>query len=454
MKKALNNNVIPSHYDLLIDVKEESFLGEVTMYLNARKSVTSFKFNSHNLELSNLVVFTVSEKGKKIIESNFTENDQFVTVNLKNSSLEGEFRLSVSFSGKYSETMEGFYKSDYNGNPIYSTHFEPTDARAAFPCFDQPDMKSTFSITLKVPAGNIALSNNELESSTNNVYTFKKTPIMSTYIVAWVIGKLEYVEDTTSSPPIRVYADASEKEWGRFSLTVARKCLKFFENYFDHKYPLPKLDMVAIPSFAMGAMKNWGLVTYRKTSLLFDKKSTPIRSKKNIAITVCHELAHMWFGNLVTMKWWNDLWLNEGFATWAATLAIADSLQDILPWDAWSSFINDDIESGMAMDSLKSTHPIAVTVEDPVEISQIFDAISYSKGSSIIKMLENWLGADVFKKGLKKYIETYASKNAETKDLWNCLTEAANEHNPSENVNVAEIIDPWVSRGGFPYVDV
>lgn len=468
MRKALDHTVKPSHYDLSIKVEENAFSGAVTMHLHADNPVSSFKFNSKDLKLENMKVYQMEDGKEKQYSCSPSENDQFVTVDLQGQTISKDFFLYVDFSGNYSTSMEGFYKSDYNGSAIYSTHFEPTDARSVFPCFDQPDMKSTFAVSIQVPKGNIALSNNKLkkDSPSEGLFEFETTPIMSTYIVAWVVGNLEFVEDKSGPIPIRVYAERSEKDWGYFSLDVAKNCLKFFEDYFQMKYPLPKLDMVAIPSFAMGAMENWGLITYRKTSLLFNEKSTPMGSKKNIANTVCHELAHMWFGNLVTMKWWSDLWLNEGFATWAASLAISsDSVQKIIPWDVWSSFINDDIEPGMKMDSLQSTHPIAVSVEDPVQIDQIFDAISYSKGASIIKMLENWLGADVFREGLINYIDTYKYSNAETQNLWDCLTKVANSpkyktkksENPnteSDRIDVAGVIDPWIQRDGFPYVKV
>lgn len=445
--KRLPNTVIPNHYDLSIKANKDSFSGSVKIHLETESSVNSFYFNSKELDLSNLKV----TKNGVVIKSSFQEmQEDFFKVYLEEE-VRGKFDLSVEYSGKYSTSMAGFYKSKYKDDDLFSTHFESSDARRAFPCFDQPNMKSTFSITIEVPEGNIALSNAELEKRVGNKYIFKETPKMSTYIVAYVIGNLDYIEDT-SYIPIRVYASPEEKQWGQFSLDVATRCLKFFGEYFETPYPLTKLDMVAIPSFAMGAMENWGLVTYRKTSLLFDETSTSIRSKKNIAVTVCHELAHMWFGNLVTMDWWSDLWLNEGFATWAATLAIDKSIQDIMPWDAWTSFISDEIESGMGMDSIKSTHKIGIEVNDPVDIDQIFDAISYSKGSSVIKMLENWLGPEVFRKGLIRYIKKFSYDNTITSDLWDSLSKAAKEE--ELDAEVATVIDPWVQRPGFPYVEV
>lgn len=448
MRKDLNHEVIPSHYDLFVKLEKDQFNGSVLMHLNAQESVSTFKFNSKDLKLSELTI----TKDETTIPCTFTEKNEFVTVTLK-SEIQGKFTLSVLYSAPYSTSMEGFYKSKYNENDLFSTHFEATDARKAFPCFDQPDMKATFSISIEALEGTIALSNNSLKEQKGNLYIFNETPKMSTYIVAWVVGKLDYIEDD-SLIPIRVYADASEKHWGQFALDVAVRCLAYYEKYFGVKYPLPKLDMVAIPSFAMGAMENWGLVTYRKTSLLFDETSTSIRSKKNIANTVCHELAHMWFGNLVTMKWWSDLWLNEGFATWAATLAIANSIQDILPSDAWTNFVNDDMNSGMEMDSIKSTHMIGIEVEDPAEIDQIFDAISYNKGASVIRMLENWLGEETFRLGLVDYLNKFKYQNAVTNNLWDSLSYAANLSNPAEKIDVASVIDPWIQRDGFPYITV
>lgn len=466
MRQNLSRVALPRHYDLEIAVQEDAFTGHVRITIQPTEPITSFRINSRGLELGKMTV-----GGQEVKYTERTE-DETVMITLPEK-MDKAFVLEIDYRGEFKgSSMESFYKSSYRGTPLYSTHFEPTDARRAFPCFDQPDMKATFSVTLKAPEGFVALSNNALVSEKNGVFVFEKTPPMSTYIVAFVVGKLSYIETVMVRHPrkpsageladkktkleevgipIRVYAQEEEKEWGRFSLEVATRCLK----YFEIDYPLDKLDMVAVPSFAMGAMENWGLITYRSTSLLYDASTTSTRSKENIAITVCHELAHMWFGNLVTMEWWSDLWLNEGFATWAATLAIAGSLKDIMPWDAWTSFINDDVEAGMTMESIKSTHKIGIEVMKPVEIDQIFDAISYSKGSSIIKMLENWLGAEEFRKGLVHYLNEKKYQNAVTEDLWTALTNSYNKGKAKASmVNVSAVIDPWIKRKGFPIIDV
>lgn len=463
MRESLPHTVEPAHYDLYIYVEGDKFGGCVRIAAHANEPVSEFVLNAHK----DLALSDVEVNGAK---AEFTHKDDLVTVH---QGVSGDFELSITFGGSFVEgAMEGFYRSHYKDTLLYSTHFEPTDARRAFPCFDQPDMKATFTVAIKPPAGYIALSNTASKLK-DGIYKFEKTPLMSTYIVAFVIGKVSYIESTmhrkvreedsdpenvkkrkegSLSPnvPIRVYAHADEVEWGRFALDVATRCLMFFEEYFEVPYPLSKLDMVAIPAFAMGAMENWGLVTYRSSSLLFDPLTTALRSKKNIAITVCHELAHMWFGNLVTMAWWSDLWLNEGFATWAATLAIDRALKDILPFNAWAAFINDEEESGLAMDALRSTHRIGIEVEKPVEIDQIFDAISYSKGASLIRMIEGWLGAETFRAGLVRYLRSFSHRNATTHDLWNSLTDAQNK----KDYDVAAVVDPWVSRPGFPYISI
>lgn len=444
MRKCFSHTVEPSHYALRIRLTDDRFHGTVSIDCEPTEEVSEVRLNSAGLSLRSVQIDQHDTPHSQ------PPDDDVVTIALPQAT-DKPFTITIEYEGEYSDNMEGFYRSSYRGHPLFSTHFEPTDARRAFPCFDQPDMKASFSVSIEVPGdGLVALSNGPLKEQRGRLFIFHDTPRMSTYIVAFVVGKLAFIEDKSGRVPVRVYADESEAAMGRFALDVAVRSLAFYERYFQIDYPLPKLDMVAIPSFAMGAMENWGLVTYRATSLLFDPHSTAMRSKKNIAITVAHELAHMWFGNLVTMKWWNDLWLNEGFATWAATLALAQSAQDILPWDCWVSFINDEVESGMSMDALRSTHRIAVEVEDPVMIDQIFDAISYSKGASIIRMVEDWLGAEVFRTGLVAYLKKFAYSNSSTADLWAALSLARG----GDAGLVARVVDPWVSREGFPLLRV
>jgi aminopeptidase 2 len=281
----------------------------------------------------------------------------------------------------------------------------------------QPNLKATFDVTLIVPENRTALSNMpvvkdvKLEANTGlKSVSFATTPIMSTYLLAMCVGEFEYLEAvaTPTSPasakPIicRTYTLPSQKELGRFGLEVCVKTLEFFSKYFDVVYPLPKMDMIAIPDFGAGAMENWGLVTYRETALLYDPVKSSAKAKERVAYVVGHELAHQWFGNLVTMDWWSELWLNEGFATFVGWLAV----DHIFPeWNVFTSFLIGDYARGVGLDALRSSHPIEVEVNSAAEIGQIFDAISYSKGASVIRMLNDSLGGPVFAKGVSAYLK-------------------------------------------------
>lgn len=274
---------------------------------------------------------------------------------------------------------------------------------------------------------------------------FRKSPIMSTYLIAWVIGEMDYVETRNADNIlVRVYTVKGDSEQGKFALKVAADTLAYFTRYFDQPYPLPKMDMVAVPDFSAGAMENWGLVTYRTSALLFDEKNSALTAKQRVANVVAHELAHQWFGNLVTMDWWSDLWLNEGFATWVAWLATDHLFPE---WNVWTEFIVDDSQAGLKLDSLRASHPIEVPVKNPDEIGQIFDSISYSKGASIIRMLVDFLGEDVFRSGLRAYLKKHKYGNARTSDLWKSLGEASGQP-------VEEIMTNWTKAIGFPVLDV
>lgn len=330
------------------------------------------------------------------------------------------------------------------------TQFEATDARRAFPCWDEPNKKATFSVTMRVAKPLIALSNmnvvakSDSEDGRYTEFVYAKSLKMSTYLVAFIVGEIDYVSAKTRNHiEVRVYAPKGYEHQGVFAADTAAKVLDYFADYFDEEYPLPKMDMVAIPDFGSGAMENWGLVTYRMTALLVDESSS-LKTKQGVAYVVSHELAHQWFGNLVTMEWWSDLWLNEGFATWVGWLAV----DKLFPqWQVWVDFVTGDLQSGLSLDALRSSHPIQVDVRDPADISQIFDSISYSKGASVIRMLESYLGSLDFKTGLRSYLKKHKYGNAKTADLWHSLSEASGKP-------VETIMSGWTGVMGYPVLTV
>ncbi|KAL0323733.1 UNVERIFIED_CONTAM: Aminopeptidase M1 [Sesamum calycinum] len=347
------------------------------------------------------------------VEIELCEEDEIVVVEFKESLPIGTGVLNMEFEGTLNDRMKGFYRSTYEHNgqkkTMAVTQFEPADARRCFPCWDEPACKATFKITLEVPSELVALSNmpvieEKLNGDLKTVY-YQESPIMSTYLVAVVVGLFDYVEDRTPDGIIvRVYCQVGKASQGKFALDVAVKTLGLYKDYFAVPYSLPKLDMIAIPDFAAGAMENYGLVTYRETALLYDDKHSAAANKQRVAVVVAHELAHQWFGNLVTMEWWTHLWLNEGFATW-------------------------------------------VDINHAGEIDEIFDAISYRKGASVIRMLQSYLGPECFQRALASYIKRHACSNAKTEDLWSVLQEESGEP-------VNKLMNSWTKQKGYPVVSV
>lgn len=277
------------------------------------------------------------------------------------------------------------------------------------------------------------------------ILKFKKTPIMSTYLVAVVIGEFDYVEDkTTDGTAVRVYTPKNKKEQGRFALEVATKVLPYYNKYFGISYPLPKMDLIAIADFSAGAMENWGLVTYRETCLLVDPQNTSTASKQWIALVVGHELAHQWFGNLVTMEWWTHLWLNEGYASFVEFLCVAHLFPE---YDIWTQFVTDTYIKALELDCLKNSHPIEVPVGHPTEIDEIFDDISYNKGASVIRMLHSYIGDEDFRKGMNLYLKRHSYANAETEDLWAALEQTSKKP-------IGAVMSTWTKQQGFPVIKV
>jgi len=440
--------VKPEHYNLSIDLDSEldKFSGQVDIKIQVEKEIEKFIVNAAEMDITEVKIDGENVKFDSREDENLT---------IHTSLSPGTYTLSITFKADINTRNEGFYLSKYDNKKMYSTHFEPTDARKAFPCFDHPAMKATYDISITSDEKYTILSNMGVsKTSINNqkkTVVFNRMPKVSTYLIAYVVGELYSISDGRVS----VYATRGP-EHGRYALDIANRVLSFFESYFNIPYPLEKLDMVGVPDFSMGAMENWGLVTYRETSLLFDKKKASMHQRRLIAETVAHELAHQWFGNLVTPVWWDDLWLNEGFATWAAALGCEalrqeelndKNIKPLIDWKPWLTFINDDLNHGLEADILESSHPIKIPVHHPHEVNQIFDGISYSKSASLIRMVENYLTPEVFQKKISEYLKHFAWKNATSEDLFNYLgSESENDINALMNI--------WTSKTGFPLISL
>ena len=366
----------------------------------------------------------------------------------------GTAELSIEFTGELNDKLRGFYRSSYtdvDGNQRWmaTTQFEATDARRAFPCWDEPAVKAAFDITLVVPQELEAISNTEPVSITNTddgkkVVHYAETPVMSTYLLAFIVGDLACVQDRTRDGVLmRVWATRGNEDRGKYALETSMALLDYFHDYFGVPYPLSKLDHIAIPDFAAGAMENWGAITYREVALLVDPVDSSAGTREIVAAIISHEMAHQWFGDLVTMEWWDDLWLNESFASWMGDKAV-DYLHP--EWEMWTQFLTHDTSSALNLDGLRNSHPIEQPVNNPAEIGELFDAISYSKGGSVLRMLEHYLGEDDFREGLRLYIQRHQYANARTRDLWNALGEASGQP-------VAEIMDSWTSQTGYPVLE-
>lgn len=391
----------------------------------------------------------------------YNEDSQVTTIPLdKTLSAGTKAQVTIGFTGQLNDKMAGFYRSSFknkDGHEVYlaSTQMEATDARRAFPCFDEPALKAEFTVTLIADPGHTCISNmdtshekevySKITEGKRKAVTFNKSPLMSTYLLAFVVGDLNYIESKEFRIPIRVYATPDKDiEHGRYSLDLAAKTLAFYEQEFDHPYPLPKLDMVAVPDFSAGAMENWGLVTYRVVDLLFDDKTSGANTKQRVAEVVQHELAHQWFGNLVTMDFWDGLWLNEGFATWMSWYSCNRFYPE---WKVWEGYVTDTLQGALSLDSLRSSHPIEVPVKRADEVNQIFDAISYSKGSCVLVMIAKYLGEQTFMEGIRQYIKKHAYGNTRTEDLWTALEAASGKP-------VQKVMDIWTKNVGYPVVSV
>lgn len=444
----LTKEITPNNYNILIepDFEKLTFKGKVEISLSIKSKTDTIILHSSDLKI-NKAYLKSNPKEQAKIELN--QKEETLKLTFKNA-LKTSENLIIEFSGKVSDKLKGLYKATYHENNkekhFLTTQFEAPYARRAFPCFDEPSKKATFNLSLKIPENLQAISNmpvsKEEKSDNKKIITFQQSPIMSTYLLYFGIGELEFLEDTYKKVKLRIITTPGKSKDGKFALDLTKEFLKYFEEYSNIPYPLPKLDLIAVPDFEAGAMENWGAITFREILLLQNEK-TSTSVKKRIAEVIAHELWHQWSGNLVTMDWWEDLWLNESFATYMAFKAMNHYFPE---WNSLEDFVIEETAGAFSKDSLKTTHSIAVNVNNPNQISEIFDAISYGKGGSVLRMIESFLGEENFKKGVQKYLLKYKYKNAIASDLWDNLAEFSNQP-------IKEIMIDWLTKPGYPIIE-
>lgn len=461
----LPDYVKPVHYDLHLepDLVDDTYTGTVDIHVEVSKPTRHLWLHIRETFVSTMPRLTLhSSEGQKLVavKSCFEYQPQeYVVVEATNelpATGPGEvYVLSLDFQGWLNGSVVGFYRVIYVENgvtkKIAATDHEPTDARKSFPCFDEPNKKATYKVSITHDKEYGALSNmppvgTPEELSGNKLKTsFENSVPMSTYLVCFAVHQFEFVERTSNKGiPLRIYAQPSQLGTAEYAANTTKIIFDYFEDYFNMSYSLSKLDKIAIPDFGTGAMENWGLITYRETNLLYDENQSSSTNKQRVASVIAHELVHQWFGNIVTMDWWDDLWLNEGFASFFEYIGVERAEPD---WDMRDIMIVNDVLPVMVDDALLSSHPIIVDVSTPAEITSVFDTISYSKGSSILRMLEDWMGRDLFRDGCRKYLKDFHFMNAKTADFWASLDSVS-------GMPVSEVMDTWTKQMGYPVLDL
>jgi len=453
--------ITPIHYNvtLFVDLKNFKFNGHVSILFDVKEPSEYVLVHINKLVVTSVAVHQ-SSRGEVGIKRHFWfKKNQFYVIHLEEWLQPGEYVVNMAFESDLRSELGGFYRMDYRRNdgtivPVAATQFSPADARKAFPCFDEPAMKATFSVTLAHDPSLIAISNMPIKQTHEKdgwkYDTFQKTVVMSTYLVAFAVCDFKYFEFTHKRDiKVRLYAPQEQIDQVEYASTIADDLFTFYEEYFEIKYTLPKSDMIAIPNFLFGAMENWGLITYRDWNLLYKPNVSSSANKQRVAEVVSHELAHQWFGNLVTMEWWDDFWLNEGFASFMEFPA----MDYIHPeWKMDDQIVVLDLSAAFAADGLANSHPIRIPITRPEDIKQIFDSITYEKGSCILRMLEAFLGKEVFRKGLSRYLKRFEYANAKTEDLWEVLGEESCIQ--GRCVDVKHMMDTWTLQMGYPVIDV
>jgi len=470
----LPRHLVPVNYKLelvpFIIPDNFSIRGYAEIEMHCTEDAFNVTLHVADMEIQNDTISLVEKDGKAvdIFNIDYDLDREFIVVNLNEGIVPGKsYVIKMHYTAYLKDNLKGFYRSVYKDRTTGSqeyiavTQFQPTDARRAFPCFDEPGIKATYQVSLGRRRDMSSMSNmpivsegEAMEGTSEYVWDrYQQSVKMSTYLVAFVVSKFKYVETTRdNNVRFRIWSEPNSLEQTSYADDIGPKILQFFEEYFNIPFPLPKQDMIAIPDFGAGAMENWGLITYRETALLFKDGVSSASNRERIAIVVSHELAHQWFGNLVTPSWWTDLWLNEGFASYVEYLGVEAVQPDL---KLLEQFVITDLQSVFKIDALESSHPISIPVKHPDEINEIFDKISYSKGASIIRMMDKFLTTATFRQGLTNYLNELKFDAAEQDDLWRHLTVQAHKDGTlPKDMSVKAVMDTWTLQMGLPVVTV
>ncbi len=446
--QRLPGGASPDHYALTVNLNfpTNSYEGDETIDLKLTKPSDTITLNALEIEFHEV---TVSAEGKTQTAKVATdEKNEMATFTVPNQLPAGPATVHIKFTGHLNDKLRGFYLSTYKGRKYEVSQMESTDARVAFPCFDEPAYKATFALTAIVDKGDTAISNGEIVSDTpgpgdKHTIKFSTSPKMSSYLVALSVGDWKCVSDHTDGVKVSVCTVPGKENLAQFPLAASKYILHYYNNYYGIKYPLPKLDNIAVPDFQAGAMENWGAIIYRESALLVDDKTASVGTKQNVADTIAHEMAHQWFGDLVTMEWWDDIWLNEGFATWMTPHPLAQWKPDWLEGQQ----VAGDTQRALSGDASRNTRPIRQAAETRAEIEQLFDGIAYGKSAAVLHMLETYLGPETFRQGVNLYLKEHAYGNATAADFWSAMARASKQP-------IDQIMPTFVLQPGVPFVDV
>jgi len=447
--QRLPEGAAPENYKLSFtpDLDKATFEGDETISLRVLQPTSEITLNAIDIDFHDVTITSGGSVQKAKVTPE--KDKEMVVLAVEKPISAGMATVHITYAGILNNEMRGFYLGkDDQGRKYAATQFEATDARRAFPSFDEPGYKATFDITTVADKGQVAISNSKISSDTpgpgeKHTVRFATTPKMSSYLAALVVGNFEYIEGEADGIPIRVYSTPGKKEMGKFALESAEHVLGYYDKYFSIKYPYAKLDLIGLPDFSAGAMENTGCITFREVILLIDEKQGSIDLKKTIASVIAHEMAHQWFGDLVTMKWWDDIWLNEGFATWMSS-------KPIEAWKPEWNFDLDDVSATggtMSTDALANTRPIHQAADTPAQIQELFDGIAYGKAASVLRMLEAYLGEQTFRAGVNAYLQQHQYANATADDFWDAQAKTSKKP-------VDQIMPTFVKQAGVPIVDV